>query len=650
MTFAYPKLLYLLLLLPAVFGLWYWARMARRNKVRRFGKDANLESLMPEYSRYKPAIKITLELLALAALIVALARPRHGEKEEVESTQGIEVMICFDVSRSMLASSTDDIKGISRLNRAKYLLGNLIDKLSNDKVGLIVFAGEAYTQLPITTDFISARMYLDELSTEMVSSQGTAIGTAINMAINSFSPAKDVNKAIIVITDGENHEGDAVEMAKYAQSLGIEVDVMGVGSIKGAPIPIGREGNFLKDENGSPVTTFLNEKMAKEIAQAGGGVYINGSSQKALRSLIDQLDKIKKSDLQRVSYKASAEQFPLFIWIALILLFIDAVVLPSKIGWLKGVSFFSDHKIAAKGARKVAAKAAGNQTSPADANGAAHAAGRATRPLSILLVLLALGGGLTSCSKSDADSDAVPTTKKERNFMHAGKRDFDQQRYAEAEVNFKKALHINSENPEAKFNLATSYLKQRGEDLTNKNDTLIREATKIFQEVAGNVAKPALREYSFYDLGNLAYKNEDYGNAIEMYKNALRVNPENDQVRQNLRLAQLKKNEQDQNQQNQNQNQQNQDNQDQNKDQQDQNKDQQDQQNQQDQQDQNQDQQDRNKDQQQQQQQQGGLSQQNAEQILKAMEDKESATRQKVEQMKYDKERQSQRRQTTKPW
>jgi Ca-activated chloride channel family protein len=345
MSFAYPTLLYLLLLIPVLFGLWYWARVARRRKLRVYGNPAHLEQLMPEASKYKPAIKITLELLALAMLIVAVARPRAGEKEEVESTEGIEVMIVFDVSRSMLASSTDDINGISRLDRSKYLLGKLIDKLSNDKVGLIVFAGEAYTQLPLTTDFVSARMYLDEISTNMVQTQGTAIGTAINMAINSFSPDPDISKAIIIITDGENHEGDAVEMAKYAQSLGIEVDVMGVGSIKGAPIPLNRNGDFLKDENGTPVTTVLNEQMAKEIAQAGGGVYFNGGSSKALGNLVDQIDKIKKGDLQHISYKASAEQF---LWIALILLVIDALVLPTKIGWLKSITFFSRQSIAAK--------------------------------------------------------------------------------------------------------------------------------------------------------------------------------------------------------------------------------------------------------------------------------------------------------------
>ena len=342
MTFAYPYLLYLLLLIPVIFGLWFWARVSRKAKLRRYGQLKHLEPLMPDASKYVPAVKIALELLALAALIVAVARPRAGQKEEVENTSGIEVMIAFDVSRSMLASATDDPNGVSRLQRAKYILNRLIDKLDNDKVGLIVFAGEAYTQLPITTDFLSARMYLDEISTEMVATQGTAIGTAINMSINSFSTDDEVNKAIIVITDGENHEGDALEMAKYAESLGIEVDVIGVGSLKGAPIPLnGNRGEFLHVASGAPVTTYLNENMAKEIAQAGGGEYINGSGNKAVDQLVDRLDKIKKSDLKHISYKASAEQFPVFVWIALLLLAIDVCVFPGKIGWLKQFTFFS---------------------------------------------------------------------------------------------------------------------------------------------------------------------------------------------------------------------------------------------------------------------------------------------------------------------
>lgn len=342
MKFAYPALLYLLFLIPILFGLFYMARAARRRKLKRYGQLSVLAPLMPEASRYKPAIKISLELVAVAALVVAVARPRAGEKEAVENTEGIEVMIAFDVSRSMLASSNDDPNGISRLQRAKFLLGKLVDNLENDRVGMIVFAGEAYTQLPITTDFISAKMYLNDLSTEMVSTQGTAIGSAIGMAMSSFSPDEDINKAIIVITDGENHEGDALEMARKAKEMGIQVDVIGIGSTKGAPIPVNASrGEYLKDYNGQPVTTALNEQMASQIAEAGGGVYINGSSSSAVKELIEQLDKLQKSEIKNVKYKASAEQFPVFAWIALIFLIIDITVLDRKIGWLKKYNFFS---------------------------------------------------------------------------------------------------------------------------------------------------------------------------------------------------------------------------------------------------------------------------------------------------------------------
>lgn len=345
MSFAYPGLLYLLLLIPAIAGLFVWAQLARRAKLRRFGRPEVLEPLMPDASKYKPWIKITLQLLAIAALVVVLARPRYGEKEEMEQGRGIEVMIAFDVSRSMLASSNDDPAGISRLQRAKHILEKLIDKLDNDKVGLIVFAGEAYTQLPVTGDFMSAKMYLNSLTPDMVPTQGTAIGQAISMAINGFSPNDDMRKAIVIITDGENHEGDAIDMAHQAKDRGIQVDVIGVGSGKGAPIPLNaKKGEFLKDASGQPVTTALDEQMAREIAKAGGGEYDNGSSASAVSDLCDALDKLEKSDFEKVSYKASAEQFPLFAWIALALILADVFVLDRKIGWLKKINFFTKEK------------------------------------------------------------------------------------------------------------------------------------------------------------------------------------------------------------------------------------------------------------------------------------------------------------------
>lgn len=341
-SFAYPTLLYLLLLIPAIIGLFLLGRFSHRRKLQRYGMDSVLQPLMPDASRYKPWIKISLQMVALAVLIVALARPRYGEKEEVEESRGIEVMIAFDVSRSMLASANDDPNGISRLLQAKHLLEKLIDKLHNDKVGLIVFAGEAYTQLPITSDFVSAKMYLNSLNPEMVPTQGTAIGQAISMAINGFTPTDDMQKAIIIITDGENHEGDAVDMARRAKELGIQIDVLGVGSGKGAPIPLNAaRGEYLKDSSEQPVTTALNESMAREIAEAGGGVYATGNSTSALNEIADALNSLEKTDFEKVTYKASAEQFPLFIWIALAFLLADIFVLDRKIGWLKKINFFT---------------------------------------------------------------------------------------------------------------------------------------------------------------------------------------------------------------------------------------------------------------------------------------------------------------------
>jgi Ca-activated chloride channel family protein len=340
--FAYPLHLYLLGLI-VVFGLLYvWARASRARKLKKFGRADVIASLMPDASRYKPAIKITLQLLALAALVIVLARPRAGQKEQEASVNGIEIMIAFDVSNSMLASSNDAPDGTSRLSRARLLLEKMIDKLDNDKVGLIVFAGDAKTQLPLTTDFYSAKMYLNDLTPSMITFQGTDIAQAMKMAMNGFSPAEDVHKSIILITDAEDHEGAAIEAAKAAADSSIQVNVIGLGSAKGAPIPVsGRKGEYLRDSDGQVVTTSLNEDLAKQIAEAGNGIYVNGGSSSALNDLVAQLETLQKSEFKRISYTAGAEQFPTFAWIAFIILLIDLFVLDRKISWLKNVNFFS---------------------------------------------------------------------------------------------------------------------------------------------------------------------------------------------------------------------------------------------------------------------------------------------------------------------
>jgi len=340
--FANPHLLYLLLTCVAVAGLYVLARAARRRKLRRFGRPEVVEALMPEASRYKPAIKIVLEVLALAALVIVLARPRAGQKEQEARVDGIEVMIAFDVSNSMLASSSDDPAGISRLDRSRLVREKLIDRLHNDKVGLVIFAGDAKTQLPLTTDFYSAKMYLNELQPGMIANQGTDISMAIDMAMNGFSADEDTRKAIILITDSEDHEGEAIEAAKLAKENGIQVNVVGVGSAKGAPIPMsGRSGDYLRDMQGNVVTTTINEELGKQLAEAAGGVYVNAAASSALEDLESKLDSLEKSEFNRISYTAGAEQFPTFGWIALILLVVDVLVLERKIGWLTHINFFT---------------------------------------------------------------------------------------------------------------------------------------------------------------------------------------------------------------------------------------------------------------------------------------------------------------------
>lgn len=339
-SFANPEYLYLLLLIPVVVAVHFLSRRLRKASIKRFGNPEIVEKLSPDASRYKHAIKLIVELIAIAAIVIVLARPRAGATQQTVNVRGIEVMIALDVSNSMNASATDDPKGSSRLQKSKLTLEKLIDKLGDDKVGLIVFAGNAYTQLPITSDFTSAKMFLNNISTEMVPTQGTAIGAAIKMASNSFSGNEKSQKSIIIITDGENHEDDAVAAAREAADKGIQVNVIGQGTVKGSPIPL-KKGGFLKDDQGNVVTTFLNEKMAADIAKAGGGIYVSGNAANAVNTLSDQLRKLAKADLQKVIYSQHDEQFPVFAWIAFALLVLNLLILDCKVPWLRKYNFFS---------------------------------------------------------------------------------------------------------------------------------------------------------------------------------------------------------------------------------------------------------------------------------------------------------------------
>ena len=340
-SFGNPIFLVLLAAIPLLLGLFVLTRRAREKKLKKFGKPVVLQMQMPDASKYTPWIKITLQLLAVALIVVVLARPRAKGKsfDSTVTVQGSEVMIALDISNSMLASSTENTDGISRLKRSKFLVEKLIDRLENDKVGLVGFAGDAYLQMPLTTDFGSAKLFLNSLSPSMISNQGTAIGSAIDLSMTAFSSNPKCQKTIVLITDGENHEDDAVGAASAAKEKGVEIDVVGVGTAKAMAIPMG-DGTFLKDGQGQIAMTSFNEPAAMKVAQEGGGVYVQASNSNAVDILDDQIRKAKKSNMQKKVFSPSEEQFPAFAWIILAVLIIDVLITDKKISWLINTNFF----------------------------------------------------------------------------------------------------------------------------------------------------------------------------------------------------------------------------------------------------------------------------------------------------------------------
>ena len=325
--FAHPEYLYLFLLVPLLTGVFIYTKILRRRNINKFGNPDLLADLMPNVSFIRPQIKFYIQLLAVILLIIVLSQPQFGMKEEKDKRKGIEVMIALDVSNSMMAQDVQP----SRLEKAKQVLSKLVDGMTNDKIGLVVFAGDAYTQLPITADYVSAKMFLSTISTQMVPRQGTAIGSALDLSIKSFGAKSTAAKAIIVITDGENHEDDAVGAAKLAAENNIIVNVIGMGKTDGSPIPVPGTMNFWKDKDGNVVVSKLNESMCKEIAQAGKGIYVHAdNSNSAFRTITKQLDTLAKSDIKTSSYSEYNEQFQSFALLALIILIMDFFIFDRK--------------------------------------------------------------------------------------------------------------------------------------------------------------------------------------------------------------------------------------------------------------------------------------------------------------------------------
>ena len=335
--FEEPTYLYLLLLLPFLAAFYLYSNYRRRKAIRKFGDPVLMAQLMPDVSKYRPDVKFWLVFAAIGLFAVLLARPQFGSKLETVKRQGVEVMIALDISNSMLAQDVQP----SRLEKAKRLVAQLVDKMENDKVGMIVFAGDAFTQLPITSDYISAKMFLESINPSLISKQGTAIGAAINLATRSFTPQEGVGRAVIVITDGENHEGGAVEAAKAAAEKGIQVSVLGVGMPDGAPSPVEGTNDFRRDRDGNVVVTRLNEQMCQEIAQAGDGIYVRVDNSNAAQKVIAQeINKMAKADVETQVYTEFNEQFQAVAWIILLLLLAEMLILERKNPLFRNIHLF----------------------------------------------------------------------------------------------------------------------------------------------------------------------------------------------------------------------------------------------------------------------------------------------------------------------
>ena len=343
--FANPEYLYLLALIPVLVLLHIFSNIRRHRKLLEYGDESLLSGLMPDVSTSRPNMKFWLLFSAYTLGCFLLARPQFGSKQETVTRKGIETVIALDISNSMLA---DDVAP-NRLEKSKRIISNLVDQFRDDKVGLIVFAGDAFVQLPITSDFISAKVFLNTISPALINRQGTDIKAAIELATRSFTPNEGVGKAIIVITDGENHEGGAVEAAQAAAEKGYMVYVLGVGLPSGSPIPGERSGEFRKDRDGNVVVTRLNEEMCRNIAAAGNGAYFYvDNSNAAEKALQKEIDKLAKADVETTVYTEYDEQFGIIAWIILVLLLVEIFICESRSPRLRNFSLFKTDEERAK--------------------------------------------------------------------------------------------------------------------------------------------------------------------------------------------------------------------------------------------------------------------------------------------------------------
>jgi tetratricopeptide (TPR) repeat protein len=546
--------------IPVLVVLFLWFLRWKRITLARYGDFPVITRLIPDLSKAKHWFKFLVLILALAFLIIAIANPQIGSQLEKEERKGVDIIIALDVSNSMMA---EDIRP-NRIERARQAVNRFIDRLSDDRIGIIVFAGRAYPLLPLTNDYVAAKMFLANATPDIVPVQGTSIADAIDLAIRSF-PQGPQGKALVIITDGEDHEGEVIAKVEEAKSKGIVVHTIGIGSAQGVPIPLYRNNvrvGFRTTSDGQTVITRLNESMLQQIASAGQGTYVRATNaQFGLTRIFDEINRMEKGEFEGKVFAEFEGRFYYFLYVALLLLILELFVFERSSRWMR----------------------------------------RLSRVIPVLLILLSV--------ESHAQN--------ENRTIRKGNMAFENESFTEAELHYRKALERNEGSFKGNFNLGSSIYRQDHYE----------EAANAFQRAVANQTDKKELSKAFYNYGNSLLMNQQIPESIEAYKNALRLNPADDDARHNLVYAMNLLEQQEQQQQQQQDGGEKDDNQDQQDDQGDQQEDQTDQQ------------QDPSEQQQQETVQPQQISRQEAERMLQALKEEEEKTLEKIKEQRFKEQR-----------
>lgn len=500
--FEHTIYFYGLLAIPIMLLLVIWYFISRKNKLKKLG-DANLiSSLIPYSSKRKRIVKVILFMLGFSSLIIAICNLQTGSKLTEVKREGADIIVCLDVSNSMLAQDLSP----NRLTRAKYALEKMIDNLQGDRLGLIIFAGEAYVQLPITTDYSAAKLFLESIGPDMVPVQGTNIEAAIEKASESFSNDEGKNRAIILITDGENHSSEAVAAAEKAGKSGIMINTIGIGSEKGVPIPLIENGvikGYRKDKDGQTVITKLNSDVLKIIAGKANGVYVQASQADiGLNAVLDKIGELDKAQLENKMYTDYEDQFQWFLGLALIFLFIEFLISERVSEWFKKINLFS-----------VSTKST--------------------------TVIFAVGFNFAMLSQEDAKA------------IYNGNKLYTTGNTIESSLKYREALKANPNNQKANFNLGNSLYKNAYDIKTGKvqvplqakmtpdslSKLIFDEAAQNFAAVANNISNKDTLHQAWHNIGNCYLQKKDYQQAVDAYKKSLKYNSKDEETRYNLAFA-----------------------------------------------------------------------------------------------------------------